>query len=80
MFLNKDQREKGKTTLICLRPNCRHRTCPLRRRQLPLLLLLQGFLRAPRRRPSLRMFQRPLPGARASVQATFMVRVQGLGV
>jgi hypothetical protein len=35
-----------------------------------LLLLLQGFLRAPRRRP--------LPGARASVQETFMVRVQGV--
>ena len=32
--------------------------------------------RAPRRPPRLRMFQRPLPGAR--VQAGFMVRVQGV--
>ncbi len=33
-------------------------------------LLLRGFLREPRRRPLL--------GARASVQATFMARVQGV--
>ena len=43
-----------------------------------LYLLFVSILSAPRRRPRLRMFQRPLPWARASVQATFMVRVQGV--
>ena len=45
---------------------------------LHLYLLFVSILSAPRRRPRLRMFQRHLPWARASVQATFMVRVQGV--